>query len=444
MTHARVKWLLALSPVVIAAGIATIPAGAQSTLLDPKQAALNAAGNTKGGKVSVLAVWGGNELENFKNVVKPFEEATGIQVEYEGTRDVNAVLTTRVQGGNPPDIAGLPGPGQLEQFAQDGKLVALNGVLNMASTRRDYAKGWIDLASSNGKLYGIFTGASVKGLVWYNTKQYSGPKAPKSWAELAKWTDAQAAAGKTPWCVGVESGAASGWAGTDWIENFLLRQFGPQVYDQWYKGKLAWTSSEVKSAFQTFGAIVTDPKMVFGGPTAVLTTNFGDAGTPLFSKPAGCSLLQQASFIADFFVKNTPGLKPVEDFDFFGFPNINTKYSGSIEAGGDLFGMFKDTPQARALIKYLITPEAQTIWVKTGQIISPNKRVPSSTYPNPLSGRASQIIASAKAVRFDASDLMPSAMNAAFWKSILEYTQNPGKLDEILAGLDAVRKDSYK
>jgi len=418
----------------------TSTSNAQQALLEPQQAALKAAGKTRGGKVSVLAVWGGNELENFRSVVKPFEEATGIKVEYEGTRDINAVLTTRVQGGNAPDIAGLPGPEQLEQFAKDGKVVPLN----LPTLRRDYAKGWIDLASSGGKLYGVFTGASVKGLVWYNPKQYSGPKAPKTWAELSKWTDAQAAQGKTAWCVGVESGAASGWAGTDWIENILLRQSGPTVYDQWYSGKLAWTSSEVKSAFQAYGSVVTDPKKVFGGPTAVLTTNFGDAGTPLFTKPAGCSLLQQASFIADFFVKNTPGLKPVEDFDFFGFPNINSKFSGAIEASGDLFGMFRDTPQARALMNYLITPEAQTIWVKTGQIISPNKRVAAGSYPNALAGRASKIIATAKVVRFDASDLMPAAMNAAFWKAILEYTQNPGRLDVILTNLDTVRKESYK
>lgn len=426
------------SSMVLTVGLIGLSSGAVAQ--DAKAAALSAAGSTKGGKVSVLAVWGGNELENFRAVVKPFEEATGIKVEYEGTRDINAILTTRVQGGNAPDIALLPGPGQLEQFALNGKVVPLN----MPSVKRDYAKGWIDLATFDGKLYGVFTGVSGKGLIWYNTKQYAGPKEPKTWAELSKWTDAQAAVGKTPWCIGIESGAASGWAATDWVENILLRQSGPKAYDQWYNGKLPWTSPEVKAAFQVYGAIAGDPKKVFGGPTNVLTTNFGNAGTPLFTNPPQCSLLQQASFIADFFVKNTPGLKPVEDFNFFGFPDINPKYSGSVEASGDILGMFKDTPQARALLNYLTTPEAQTIWVKTGQIISANKKVKADAYPNPLAARASKILASAKVVRFDASDLMPSAMNSAFWKSLLDYTQNLGNLDVILAGLDNVRKDSYK
>jgi alpha-glucoside transport system substrate-binding protein len=124
-------------------------------------------------------------------------------------------------------------------------------------------------------------------------------------------------------------------------------------------------------------------------------------------------------------------------------PDINPQYSGAVEAAGDLFGMFKDTPQARALMKYLVTPEAQAIWVQRGGALSPNKRVPADTYPDPLGKQAGQILTSAKIVRFDASDLMPEAMNNAFWKAILDYVQNPGNLDSILANLDTVQKDAY-
>lgn len=438
------RWTVGLAPAVLGIGIALAQgAGAQQNALDARQAALQAAGNTKGGSVNVLAVWGGAELENFRQVVKPFEDATGIRVNYEGTRDLNAVLTTRVQGGNPPDVAGLPGPGQLEEFAQAGKLVALNNVVDLAKLRREYGQSWIDLGSVNDRLYGVFVGASLKGLVWYNPKQYKGPTAPKTWNELNTWARNQAQQGTTPWCVGVESGAASGWVGTDWIENFFLRQSGPQAYDRWYRGQLPWTSPEVKAAFQAFGSVVTDPKMVFGGPTTVLSTNFGDAGAPMFTNPPKCYLHQQATFIADFFSK-IPNVKPVEDFNFFALPDINPQFAGTVEAGGDIFGMFKDTPQARALLKYLTSPAAQAIWVKTGQTISPNKAVPASQYPTALSRRAAQILGGAKTVRFDASDLMPAEMNEAFWKAILNYIQNPGQLDQILANLETVRKSAYK
>jgi alpha-glucoside transport system substrate-binding protein len=106
--------------------------------------------------------------------------------------------------------------------------------------------------------------------------------------------------------------------------------------------------------------------------------------------------------------------------------------------------MYKDTPQARALIKYLTSPEAQSIWVMRGGKLGVNKRVPPEAYPDELAKKAGAIIASAKTVRFDASDLMPDAMNQAFWKAILDYVQSPGDLDSILANLDSVQKDAYK
>jgi alpha-glucoside transport system substrate-binding protein len=176
----------------------------------------------------------------------------------------------------------------------------------------------------------------------------------------------------------------------------------------------------------------------------MLTTNFGNVGDPLFTDPPSCYLVHQASFITDFFVQNTPSVKPVQDFDFFGFPPFDASSPVSTEMAGDLFGMFNDTPQAEALIKYLVTPEAQAIWVGRGGAISPNKDVPLSTYPDELSSKAAQRLTSAQVAVFDASDLMPESMNSAFWKAILDYVQSPDKLDSILQNLDSVQKDAYK
>jgi len=72
--------------------------------------------------INFLGVWGGQEAEVFNAMAKQFEDKTGIKVELEATRDLDAVITTRVEAGNPPDIAGLPGPGKLIELAQAGKL----------------------------------------------------------------------------------------------------------------------------------------------------------------------------------------------------------------------------------------------------------------------------------------------------------------------------------
>ncbi|HOR00600.1 MAG TPA: extracellular solute-binding protein [Anaerolineae bacterium] len=399
-----------------------------------------------GGSVSVLGTWGGSELESFMAMVKPFEDATGVRVEFEGTRDLNAVLTTRVEGGNPPDVAGLPGPGQMAQFARAGKLVDLAGVLDQAAMREQYAEDWLKLGQVDGKQVGIFIKSALKGLIWYNVKAFkaAGYTVPKTWDELLALCKKIADTGVAPWSIGLESGAASGWPATDWLEDIVLRQAGPDVYDQWYQGKIRWSSPEIKKAWETWGLIVADPRMVFGGKDAMLATNFGDAANPLFTTPPTAYLHHQASFITDFIVQANPALKPVEDFDFFPFPDIDPKYAGAVEGGGDLFGMFKDTPQARALMAYLTTPEAQAIWVKRGGALSPNRKMGADVYPDTLTKGMGDALTGAKIVRFDASDLMPEAMNNAFWKATLDYVGNPASLDSILADLDKVQADAYK
>ncbi len=83
-----------------------------------------------GGEINILAVWADAEQESFEAVIAPWVERTGVTVNYESTRDINATLTTRLEGGNPPDVAGLPGPGAMAQFARSGDVLALDDVID--------------------------------------------------------------------------------------------------------------------------------------------------------------------------------------------------------------------------------------------------------------------------------------------------------------------------
>ncbi len=401
-----------------------------------------------GGKktVHVLATWGGSEQESFLAMVKPFEQKTGIKVEYEGTRDLNAVLTTRVQAGTPPELAGLPGPGQMAEFAKAGKLVALDNVLDMNQMKEQYAPDWIKLGQVNGKNYSIFIKTALKGLVWYDPKNFKakGYQIPKTFDEMLALDDKIKSDGAAPFCIGLESGAASGWPGSDWVKELVLSQAGPDVYDKWYQGKQKWSSPEIKTAWQTWGKIVANPGMVYGGKDYMLSTAFGDAGNPMFTNPPKCYMHNQGSFMTDFFVKGNASLKAGEDFTFFNLPDVNTQYAGAHVVAGDLFGMFKETDEAKQLIKYLTTPEAQAIWVKRGGAISPNKKVALTDYPDDISRQIGQTLTTAKIARFDAGDLMPNAMQSAYFKAVVDYVSNPGQLDSILANLDKIQADAYK
>jgi alpha-glucoside transport system substrate-binding protein len=100
--------------------------------------------------------------------------------------------------------------------------------------------------------------------------------------------------------------------------------------------------------------------------------------------------------------------------------------------------MFNDTPQARALMRYLVTPEAQSIWVKRGGALSVNTNV--TDYPDEISKRAASVLSNATQFRFDASDLMPERMNSAFLQAVIDYARDQGSLDDILAQLDEVQR----
>lgn len=430
----------------VSASASAKPAASASAKPGASAAASGSALPHIGGTVAVLASWGGEEQNSFMAELQPFEQQTGIQVQYTGTRDLNSILTTRVQAGNPPEVAALPNPGAMEQFANQGKLLDLTNVVNESQMKSQYAPDWMTLGTVNSKLVGIFVKADLKSLIWYDPKNFSkvgGSAFPATWQDLMSLDDKITGGGSAPWCMGVESAATSGWPGTDWLSDIMMRSAGPSAYQQWYNGQLAWTSAQVKNAWQMWGQIVANPKMIYGGPQYVLSTNFANAGTPLFKNPPGCYMERQATFITGNYTSNDPNLKPGTDFSNFPFPDINSQYKGVAQVSGDMVGMFKDTPQARALMQYLTTPQAQAIWTKRGGALSPNKQVTSADYPNPVMQKAAQTLTSAQTPLFSAGDMMPTPMQTAFYKAVLSYVQNPGQLDSILAGLDKTRQTAY-
>jgi alpha-glucoside transport system substrate-binding protein len=399
-------------------------------------------GGGDGDVVNMLVVFGGEELENFESMLAPFEEDTGIDVQIESNRDANAILQTRIDGGNPPDVAGLPGPGPMVEFARAGHLKAMpQEVIDILNN--EYADTWAAAGTVDDEVVGVFVKVSVKGLIWYNPAAFSdaGYAVPESWDDMTALVDEIAADGTTPWGIGLESGAATGWPATDWIEDFVVRQSGPDVYDQWVSGELAWSSPEIRRAWEAFGEWATDPEYVNGGPNAVLSTAFGNGGDCLFADPPECFLHHQASFMSGFFETNFPDDAVAgETYDYWMMPPIDFN---AITTAGDLFGMFNDTDAAKQLMAYLVSADAQRAWVETGGVLSANENVEPDAYPDATIQRTAELLASAEVVRFDGSDLMPASMNEAFFDAILEFVQNPDQLDSILSDLDAAQAEAY-
>jgi len=404
-----------------------------------------AGGEQIGGSINLLGVIGGEELDALQSTYEAFEDATGISIEFEGTRDMAAVLQTRVDGGNPPDAIMTASIGQLRDLGAAGDMIALDDILDMATVSEEFDAGLLGLGTVDDTLYGVFNTAALKGLIYYNTAVYDGPLENVNWDQMNEWQAARAAEGITPWCIGLESGAATGWPATDWIEHFLLKQASLDIYDQWWQGDLSWNAPEIKAAWEAFGAIATDPTLVNGGPDAIVSTSFASAANPLFSDPPGCLVSHQADFLAASLPSEVEAAVQGETFNVFMFPSIASvpENAGHVEIAGGMLGIMNDTPQTRAFIEYSASPEAQALIGATGRWLAPNRAVDPAVYATPISAFAADTLANAVAVRFDASDLMPASMNEAFWRGVLDYVTGADSLDSILERLDGVREEAY-
>ena len=394
---------------------------------------------------NVLGVWGGDELTNFQASVAPWEERTGLAMGFSGTRDLSAILTTRIEADNPPDIAVLPNPGLMQELARDGKLIALDDVLDMDKIRNEYSQAWIDLGTVDGKFYAIYYKAANKGTIWYSPKTFAanGWEVPGTWDELVALSDEIKASGLAPWSVAVESGGASGWPGTDWIGEILLHESGPEVYDNWVSHDIPWTDAGIKSAFEKFGWVTLTEGNVPGGAQAALATFFIDGSYLPFEDPPQAAMYYLGSFTQGFISDQFPDLTAGEDYSFFSFPTINDAYAGAVTGGADVVVMLNDNATSRSLMNYLASAEPQNIWAGLGGFTAVNNQVSASTYPDELAGKTAEQLSGASIYRFDADDSMPSAVQSAFWTGILNYLGDPSSLDAVLAEIESVAVDSY-
>lgn len=391
-----------------------------------------------GGRVAVLGSWVGEEERSVRQMLDVFEGQTGIQVDYTGSTAVDQVLQSAVQQGSPPDVAVLPSLGDAARYR--AVLKPLDDVVGQEWTA-GYSRQWQELARAGmDGLYAVPAKANLKGLVWYGTR-HPPRSVPRTFEELTALGGELAAGGATPWCMGMSAQSNSGWPGTDWIETILLHRSGIDVYESWATGRLAWTEPEVRAAWETWGALVTGPGQVRGGSTAALLTEFGDAAQPMFDEEPGCLMEHQASFMADYYSGYEGRPQRGVDFDFFPFPGFGGAHVDPAAepraVAADMASMFNDTPEARALIAFLVSPQAQREW-QAATLISASTAVPAEEY-DPFDRRIAAELTGPAPLCFDASDLMPATMRGAFYRAALEYLSDPGRLEQLLGELDQVR-----
>jgi alpha-glucoside transport system substrate-binding protein len=425
-----------------------------ATTADGGGTGTTAGGGTEvGAEFTLFGAPTGVEGEALQGFIDVYNEATGSNITYTGVSEFEQQLRIQVDGGDPPAVAFTPQPASICAFADEGHLVSLEDMgFDIAAMESNHSKYWMDLGlCEDGNHYGIPWFPNFKSVVFYHmpTFEEGGYEIPATYEDMVALSAQMVADGQTPWCFGFGSGDATGWPGTDWIEDILVREQGSEVYAQWYNHEIPFNDPAVAQAFDTFGEIFFGEGFVLGGPENVAGIIFEDSPGPLFSDPAGCAMLKQGSFIANFFTTAADYEEGEEsEIGVFAFPTIGGQ-AGAM-GGGDTLIVFDGAPENVAAIQDWISPEWQcTLASASGGGIAPNgghgvtgverlpghKDVDPNCYETDASKTFAEAITTALAENtfvFDASDLMPPEVGQeTFWTGMIDWTQGTPTQDVV-------------
>ncbi len=374
------------------------------------------------------------EAQGLVDAFAAFEEETGITIEYSGDRSFEEQIGGQVDGGNPPDIAFFPQPGKIRDFQED--LVPIPE--DIASTFTGLPEGLVDLATIDGDLYGVPAKADLKSLVWYDPGAFEekGYTVPETMEDLLAQADDMIANGDTPFCIGIGSDAATGWPMTDWIEDFMLRLKGPEVYDQWVNHEIPFDDPDVVEVVQYVYDLWSTEGMVYGGTENIAATPFADAGLPLLE--GECMMHRQGNFYA----ANWPeGTEIGEDgqVNAFYLPTFEEQDFGRVTLSGGIYAAaFSDRPEVMQVLEFIGSSDYADARAPVGGFLAPNQDVDTSLYPTEIEQTFATILSEADPVRFDASDLMPGAVGAGtFWTAAVDIVSGNKTVDEALADVEA-------
>lgn len=389
-----------------------------------------------GQTVTITGPWTGNEKEKVEAVFDLFEQATGATVAYSGSDSFEQDIVISARAGSAPNLAVFPQPGLAADMARQGLLTPLaDGTAEWVAENFAAGPSWVDLgtygdADGNDALYGIFYRVDLKSLVWYSPEAFdeAGYDIPQSMEELKALTDQIVADGGTPWCIGLGSGAATGWPATDWVEDMMLRTNPPEDYDAWVTNDMKFDDPKVIAAMEEFGHFALNDAYVNGGTAAVASTDFRDSPSGLFALPPACYMHRQASFIPAFFPEGTA---MGDDADFFYFPAYADKDLGKPVLGaGTLFAITNPSDAANAMVEFLKLPVAHEAWMVQGGFLTAHAGVNLAAYADDSLRAQGEILQNATTFRFDASDLMPAEIGAGeFWSSMVDYVTGTSAAD---------------
>jgi alpha-glucoside transport system substrate-binding protein len=396
-------------------------------------AEIDCMGASAGDEVSVIYQWSGAEEEKFNAIVKPLVDECGIKIVAQSTRDA-AVLDTKVKSA-PPDVVFWPTTAPLSLYTDQ-----LLDLSDLGADAANYADYWISMGTVDSKWAAIAVKADIKTIIWYSPANFDlfGYTVPTTWDELDALVEQMVADGNVPWSMGFESEAATGWTGSDFIQDILLVQQGPDYVMSLIDGSTPYNDAGVKQAYETYGKWAKDDTYTVGGATGTVSTPFLEAIYKVFSDPPEAMMVKQSGFAGGEVAAQYPDLEYGTDYDFFAVPGAQ-----GMQGGADFMMAFGDSPAAKALVTYMTGAAGAAEWAKSGFDLSPNN-LAAGNYTDTALTKKADALASASGFTPDLGDAIGAPFGDAEWKALIDFVNGTADLDTALTAAAAAQADALK
>ena len=376
--------------------------------------------------VEIYGPYFGFEEEYFQKELDLIGDDLNISIKYYPVIDVEAYILENFDKGELPDIAIMPNPQGVTNIGERSIAVPINDFIDEDYLASIYPQHLIDVTTSlqTGTNYGGWLRLFPNSLIWYNVSKYEKVGSPvfSSYKEMLDFTTQIASYGSEPWCLDSESGVATGWIATNWIEDILLTNYGPEVYDQWWQLKIEASSNTMLSVFLDLGRLTFGTNNVYGRNTRIYSKEFVNVPNVLMDNDSPCIFSWMGHFISVYF---SDEYSFGEDYDFMQFPS--TQYPGAVVGIGDSLVLLNKSPDAIGVYKRLIDKNFGEYWMQQGDatfipanILSDIERI-----KNPLAYKEANIVRGAQEVnlfKFDASELMSRPIGSdKLWDILKRY-----------------------
>ncbi|GGM24904.1 extracellular solute-binding protein [Micromonospora yangpuensis] len=366
--------------------------------------------------VRVAVVWSADELARFQSVLADYTTATGLPTQVTSAGDdIDAFLNARYLAGTSPDVAILPRPGLVTEYARRGWLAEVTPDVGYRAPR-----GLTDLLSPDGRRYGVWVKAAHKSLFWhYPSVLASEP--PTTWDALVArsrqlGTLARSGTGPAPLAVG----AADGWVLTDWFENVLADVTAPREYDALARGEADWAGPPVRDALDRLAEIWSIPGAFPGGGRRALLTQFQESVIEVVHRRSAV-LVYGADFaggVAQRFRRGT------EEPATFRFPGA-WALAAPLLVGGDVAVAFTGSGPGADLVRWFTRRSSFQRWRSAGGYLSPDVNVPTQDYPDQKTQLLAEQLRTATSPRFDLSDQLPGPFTGSdgvgIWRIMQDF-----------------------